>query len=534
MAWLGVTAPPGELRLYFLCIYFGIGASVWGYNIGVMSTVISNHGFDNATGHMPLFKKGYIISSYYIGTSISYLLLSHPLSDWLGRRHAALVGTIVVCVGALLQAISNGSTGLGTMIAGRIVSGLGVAIVSTSVPLYQAEVSPAKKRGHFVTVNHVGFIAGIATGLWVGYFIRFWRSRAGDFWGWRLSILLEIVPALIFGLGLPWIPETPRWLIEHGKKDKARLTLHWLREGNFDDEQINREFSAIIDDADEYHHSGLNWLSLFKEKALFARLWRATLLQFMAQLCGASGIKYYLPYLLRSLGLSMETSVMVTAVEMTVKILFTVLEMFIIDRFGRRNSLAAGCAIMAVSLLINAALPIVYGYGENTAASVVCIIFIFVYAMGFSIGFGPVTWVYNTEIFPTSVRARGLNFASVGGSFGATIVTMAWSYGLSFLGNYIYFMFAAINIVCIPVVYTFFPETKGRGLEEMDAIFGAVDKPRSDSDGKLKISFVQSLKANLKLDASVPLLRDDDSYRDPEDFVPGTSRDEDRDFSLVG
>ncbi|KAK2040758.1 general substrate transporter [Colletotrichum somersetense] len=495
MAWLSGIASPGELRLYLLCIYFGIGASVWGYNIGVMSTVISNQGFDDALGQMPLYKKGYIISSYYIGTSISYLILSHPLSDWLGRRYAALAGTIVVSLGAMLQSISNGTTGLGTMIAGRIVSGLGVAIVSTSVPLYQAEISPAKKRGHFVTVNHVGFIAGIATGLWIGYFIRFWTSRAGCFWGWRLSILLEIVPALIFGLGLPWIPETPRWLFEHGKKDAARLSLRWLREGNFDDEQINQEFSAIVADADEYHHSGSNWLSLFKEKALFARLWRATLLQFMAQLCGASGIKYYLPYLLQSLGLNMNISVMVTAIEMTVKIFFTVLEMFTIDRFGRRNCLAAGCAVMAVSLLVNAILPLAYGYGRNTAASVVCIIFIFVYAMGFSIGFGPVTWVYNTEIFPTSVRARGLNFASVGGSFGATIVAFLWSLGISFFGNYIYFLFAAINIVCIPVIYAFLPETKGRGLEEMDALFGAVDKSRIDADGKSRIAFAQSLNS---------------------------------------
>ncbi|KAK1976589.1 general substrate transporter [Colletotrichum cereale] len=516
MAWLNVIAPPGELRLYFLCIYFGIGASVWGYNIGVMSTVISNHGFDDATGHMTLAKKGIIISSYYIGTSISYLLLSHPLSDWLGRRHAALVGTIVVCLGAILQAISNGATGLGTMIAGRIVSGLGVAVVSTSVPLYQAEVSPAKKRGHFVTVNHVGFIAGIATGLWVGYFVRFWKSRTGYFWGWRLSILLEIVPALVFGLGLPWIPETPRWLIEHGKKDQARLILRWLREGSFDDEQIDHEFSAIINDVDEYHQSGLNWLSLFKEKALFARLWRATLLQFMAQLCGASGIKYYLPYLLKSLGLGMGTAVMVSAIEMTVKISFTVLEMFIIDRFGRRNCLAAGCSIMALSLLINAVLPLEYGFERNTAASVICIIFIFVYAMGFSIGFGPVTWVYNTEIFPTSVRARGLNFASVGGSFGATIVTIAWGYGLSLLENYIFFVFVAINIICIPVIYAFLPETKGRGLEEMDALFGAVEKPRTDAD-----------------DVSAPLLRDDAPYRDSEDLAPSTSRDEDRDLALI-
>ncbi|OHW92392.1 ascus development protein [Colletotrichum incanum] len=516
MAWLSVTAPPGELRLYVLCLYFGIGASVWGYNIGVMSTVLSNKGFGEAIGSPDMPSKGIIISVYYLGTSISYLLLSHPVSDWLGRRYAALSGTVVVCLGAILQGVSNGAIGFGTMVAGRVISGLGVAIVSTSVPLYQAEISPAQKRGHFVTVNHVGFIAGIATGLWVGFFMRFWTSSVGHFWGWRLSILLEIIPALMFGLGLPWIPETPRWLVEHSRKDQARLTLRWLREGSFDDEQIEHEFGAIIDNVNEYRQSGRNWLSLFKEKALFARLWRATLLQFMAQLCGASAIKYYLPYLLEGLGLSMRAAVMATAIEMTFKIFFTILEMFIIDRFGRRNCLAAGCAVMAFSLLINGVLPLEYGYGINKTASVVCIIFMFVYAMGFSIGFGPVAWVYNTEIFPTSVRARGLNFASVGGSLGATIVTMGWSYGLSFLDSYSYFIFMAINIICIPVIYAFLPETKGRELEDMDELFGAVDKPRTNSDA-----------------ASTHLLQDDAPYRDPEDSATGTTRDEDRNLSLI-
>ncbi|TQN64772.1 Sugar transporter STL1, partial [Colletotrichum shisoi] len=505
-----VSASPGELRLYFLCLYFGIGASVWGYNIGVMSSVLFNVGFDDATGHLSMGMKGIIISVYYIGTFFSYLLLSHPISDWLGRRYAALCGTVVVCLGAILQAASNGATGVGTMIAGRVISGLGVAIVSTSVPLYQAEISPAQKRGHFVTVNHVGFIAGIATGLWVGFLMRFWRSSAGYFWGWRLSILLEIVPALVFGLGLPWIPETPRWLVEHGRKDQARSTLRWLREGSFDDDQIEREFAGIAHDVNEYHLSGTNWLSLFREKALFARLWRATLLQFMAQICGASGIKYYLPFLLERLGLDMRVALMASAIEMTIKIFFTVLEMFIIDRFGRRNCLAAGCVVMSFSLLINGAVPLAYGHELSDAASVVCIVFIFVYAMGFSIGFGPAAWVYNTEIFPTAVRARGLNFASVGGSIGAGIVSMIWSYGMDVLGSNSYFVFMVINLICIPTIYTFLPETKGRELEDMDALFGAVDKPRTNGE-----------------DASAHLLREDAPYRDSEDSAPDTMRDED-------
>ncbi|KAJ0168544.1 putative polyol transporter 4 [Colletotrichum tanaceti] len=345
----------------------------------------------------------------------------------------------------------------------------------------------------------------------VGFFMRFWQSSVGYFWGWRLSILLEIVPALVFGLGLPWIPETPRWLVDHGRKDQARSTLRWLREGSFDDDQIEQEFAGIAHDVNEYHLSGTNWFSLFREKPLFARLWRATLLQFMAQICGASGIKYYLPFLLSRLGLDMSVALLASAIEMTIKIFFTVLEMFIIDRFGRRNCLAAGCVVMAFSLLINGALPLAYGHELGDAASAVCIVFIFVYAMGFSIGFGPAAWVYNTEIFPTAVRARGLNFASVGGSIGASIVSMIWGYGMDALGSNLYFVFMVINIICIPTFYTFLPETNGRELEDMDALFGAVDKPRTNDEG-----------------ASAHLLLNDTPYRDSEDSLPVTTSEEDR------
>ncbi|GJC90694.1 polyol transporter 5 [Colletotrichum liriopes] len=153
--------------------------------------------------------------------------------------------------------------------------------------------------------------------------------------------------------------------------------------------------------------------------------------------------------------------------------------------------------------------------------------------MGFSIGFGPVAWVYNTEIFPTSVRARGLNFASVGGSLGATIVTMGWGYGFSFLGSYSYFIFMVINIICIPVIYAFLPETKGRELEDMDELFGAVNKPRNDSDGEQGTPLAKKLVIDLNLAASAHLLQQDASYRDSEDSATGTTRDEERDLSLI-
>ncbi|KAF9880284.1 hypothetical protein CkaCkLH20_02238 [Colletotrichum karsti] len=378
-----------------------------------------------------------------------------------------------------------------------------------------SEISPAKRRGHFVTMNHVGFIAGMAIGLWVGYGMAFWKTEAGVYYGWRVTILLEIIPALVFGLGLPWIPETPRWLVENGQKDRARSTLRWLREGAYSEDHFEQEFGAIVKNIDEYHQSGRNWLSLFKEKALFSRLWRATLLQFMSQACGATAIKYYLPLLLESLGIFVRTALLIGAIEMTVKIGFTVLEMFIIDKFGRRNCLVFGCVVMAFSMLINGAVPL--AYHDNEAANIVCIVFIFIYAIGFSLGFGPAVWVYNTEIFPTSVRARGLNFASVGGSVASMIVTVVWPYGLAAIGSNIYFFFMIVNIVFIPLLFAFIPETKGRELEDMDALFGSVGR-QLPSDGE---------------DSSQHLLRDDTQDEDPEDTPPAYTRDGDRDLSLI-
>ncbi|PNH45437.1 hypothetical protein VD0004_g2462 [Verticillium dahliae] len=483
MANFKSPAAPAVRRLYFLCFFFGIGASVWGYHIGVLSSILVHPGWQEMLNHPRAGTKGIITGIYYLGTFISYIFVSHPLSDWLGRRYAALSGVGVLMLGTALQATSNGVSALVTMILGRMVSGVGVAIVSTSVPLYQTEVSPAKQRGHFVTMNHVGFIAGLATGLWVGYFMTYWTSASGHYYGWRLSICLELVPALTFAAGLPWIPESPRWLVENGHLERAKATLRWLREGMAPDAEVDAEFAAITRNVDAYYPTHTSWLALFREPALFARLWRAAALQFMATLCGATAMKYYLPTLLKALGLETRVALMAGAAEMTIKIGFTVLEMFLIDRFGRRMCLVAGCIVMAVAMLINGALPIAYPDNSSKVADVICIIFIFVYALGYSLGFGPASWVYNTEIFPTSVRARGLNFAASGGSVGSIIVSHVWPVGRTALGSKVYFIFMVVNVLCIPIILIFYPETKGIALEDMDALFGKVETAQGVDGG---------------------------------------------------
>ncbi|CAK7206179.1 hypothetical protein SEUCBS139899_008964 [Sporothrix eucalyptigena] len=484
-----------SIRLHSFCIFFALGSLVWGYNVGILSSVLVHPGFIAQLHNPNAAKKGVITAIYYLGTWLSYVFVSRAVSDHLGRRYAALIGTFVVCFGSALQTGATGGGAYAMVIAGRIIAGFGVAIVSTSVPLYQSEISPAKQRGRFVVMNHIGMVAGLAMGFWVGYGITFWDTPWGNYVGWRVSMAVQFVPAVMFMAGLPFLPETPRWLVEHDKLDRARASLFYLREGLYSEDQTQHEFDEICADVAEFRASGLNWTSLFREPSLRNRLWRAALLQFMAQMCGATAMKYYLPTLFKALGLGTRLSLLAGGIESTLKIGCTVLEMLIIDRVGRRITLTAGAAVMSVAMLINGALPIAYPHNVNRASDYTCIVFIFIYSLGYSMGFGPASWVYGSEIFPTSLRARGLNLSASGGAIGSIVVAQVWPVGVANLGSKIYFFFMAINVVCVPIIWFLYPETKNLPLEEMDALFGKVATTHHDG-GEDGLAGSSSLEPN--------------------------------------
>jgi len=323
------------------------------YQIGILSSVLVHPGFLIALHHPSSSHTGLITSIYYLGTWLSYIFLSQPASDYLGRRFAALAGTFVACIGAALQAGATGSGAYAMMMVGRIISGAGLAVVSTAVPLYQSEIAPARKRGKYVVMNHIGMVTGLAIAFWVGYGLSFWDSPHGKHIGWRFSISLQYIPAVIFMIGLPFLPETPRWLVEKSRVVEAQSKLRYLRAGAYSEAEIDAELAEIRDNVEVHQASGEIWASLFIQRHLFDRLWRAALLQFMAQMCGATAMKYYLPTLFTKLGLGHRLSLMASGIESTLKIGCTLVEMVAIDRFGRRITLIVGCAIMSFAMLVS-------------------------------------------------------------------------------------------------------------------------------------------------------------------------------------
>ncbi|KAL2265947.1 hypothetical protein VTJ83DRAFT_5299 [Remersonia thermophila] len=470
-------------RLHYFCLVLALGSFVWGYNIGILASVLVHPGFKATLNEPTARRSGLITAIYYLGAWVSYVFVAHPLADRLGRRKAAFAGMLVMCAGQALQAGAFGAHALAMVLAGRVVAGLGTAVVSTSVPLYQSEVAPARQRGRYVVLNHVGFVAGLASGFWFGYAMTFWDDERGLAIAWRFSLGASFIPAFLFLAALPFMRESPRWLVEHGYTDLALSTLRFYREGYCTPDEIEAELSDMERSVAVFRISGLTWVSLFSDRSLRARMWRAALLQFMAHMCGATAMKYYLPALFRALGFSHRVSLLAGGIESTLKTGCSVVEMLIIDKVGRRVTLIAGAVIMAFALMVNGALPLAYPDNVNRVADFTCVVFIFVYALGFSLGFGPSAWVYGSEIFPTAVRARGLSFAASCGALGSVIVAQVWPVGIHSLGSKIYFVFMVINLVAVPVIYLFYPETKGRPLEDMDKLFSG--SPGSSSDNLL-------------------------------------------------
>jgi hypothetical protein len=144
----------------------------------------------------------------------------------------------------------------------------------------------------------------------------------------------------------------PRWLVEHGKSEEALGTLQFYREGYYTSDEVHTELAEIERSVTTFRVSGLTWVSLVTDSSLFARMWRAALLQFMSQMCGATAMKYYLPALFRALGFDHRTSLLAGGIESTLKTGCTVLEMLIIDRVGRRLTLVLGAAVMAFALMV--------------------------------------------------------------------------------------------------------------------------------------------------------------------------------------
>ena len=346
----------------------------------------------------------------------------------------------------------------------------------------------------------------IARGISVltGTDIQFLGSSAA----WRIPLALQIVPALILAIGILFFPFSPRWLMAQGRDDEALVVLAKIRSASSID--VLDEFNDIKNEIDLEREQSIKSYSQFLRPPLRRRLVLGMSLQILQQMTGINSIMYYAPEVFKQAGLNgQRASLLATGINGFVLVLATIPAILFIDKLGRRIILISGAILMALSMLIIGGTMGVHGYTyhnettgavqvviPNRAASYVIIVFVYVFVASFSFSWGPTAWVYCTEIFPLSMRSKGTSLTTAAQWGANCIISFLVPVMLENLTYGTYLIFGSFCVAMGVITYLFYPETKGKSLEDMDLVFGrsvfAVKPWKSKKKAKVTVKFAYS------------------------------------------
>ncbi|KAI4727376.1 putative MFS monosaccharide transporter [Aureobasidium sp. EXF-10728] len=495
-----------------IAFFASLGGFVYGYNQGMFAQVLTMNSFIRATNGYAEgtgLAQGLLTSILELGAWVGTLINGY-LADAVGRRWCALIACVVFTVGVIVQACTVNKD---YVLAGRFVTGLGVGSLSMVVPLYNAELSPPEIRGSLVAVQQLAITFGIMISFWIGYGTNF-IGGTGDSQSdaaWLVPICIQILPALILGAGMMmFMPESPRHLMNKDREEEALTTLARLRNKSTEDMGVRVEYLEIKALRDfevetarkkypQYQDGSFksnfligfhDYASLITNPSLRRRTITACLTMTFQQWNGINAINYYAPFIFRGFGFDGNTlALLATGVVGVIEFLFTIPALLYVDKFGRKSILLAGAIGMATCHFIVAGLIGSYSddWPSHVAAGWVCIVFVWVFIANFAYSWGPVSWIVVSEVFPLSMRAKGV---SLGGSanwlnnFAVGISTSPFI-NTSQFGAFIFF--GCVTVVAALWVFFLLPETKGLTLEEMDELFGDAGFAEADLALKAKI-----------------------------------------------
>ncbi|TIA65696.1 general substrate transporter [Aureobasidium pullulans] len=405
--------------------------------------------------------QGISIACYNLGCFVG-ALMTIWIGDWLGRRKTIFLGSAIMVIGATLQ---TSAFSLGHLIAGRIITGVGNGMNTSTVPSWQSECSKSHRRGQMVMIEGALITGGVMMSYWIDFGFSFLEPSTVS---WRFPIALQILFALIILIFIMGLPESPRWLIMKGKEDEALNVLCALNDKDSEDPYIVSEFAAIKDSAMVMQQGGFRDLFTMDEDRNFHRVVLAYVNQCFQQISGINLITYYAANIYEnSIGLSGFLSRILAAANGTEYFAASWIAVFTIEKFGRRQLMLFGAAGQAASMAILAGATSRTSSGLGITAAV----FLFVFNTFFAIGWLGMTWLYPAEIVPLRIRAPANALATSANWIFNFMVVMITPVAFETIGYQTYIIFAVINAFIVPCVYFFYPETRLRSLEEMDEIF---------------------------------------------------------------
>ena len=504
-----------------VALIVALGGFLMGFDASVISGVVT---FIEPEFNLTKIQLGWSVASLTLTATLA-MMLSGPLSDRLGRRPVLRIAAILFAISAIASAVAPNFTAL---VAARMLGGLGVGAALIIAPMYIAEIAPAALRGRMVSFNQLNIVIGISVAFFTNYLILHlgqsdlaWAEmlRLGE-WNWRWMLGLETLPAVFYFVALFAVPESPRWLMMHGKDEDAREVLVKVGGAAQADADL-KAVRASLDTEANKEQAGIRELFQPAMKLVMTIGISVAILQ---QITGINSVFFYAPMIFEQSGIGTNASFMQAVLVGLVNLVFTVLAIMLIDRLGRRPLLGFGLTGIAVCMML-----LSYGFGSATysidseaAASLpqeidteslqavidktfgsdvafrqavvgavgadvyqshqseivsaaidmnatLILIGILGFVASFAMSIGPVMWVLFSELFPNRIRGLAISFVGLINSAVSFVVQLVFPWELQNVGNagtfFIYGLFAIVGLI---FVMRLLPETKGRSLEELE------------------------------------------------------------------
>ncbi|KEF51707.1 uncharacterized protein A1O9_12342 [Exophiala aquamarina CBS 119918] len=476
-------------RAFFLALSSGFGAMLFGMDSSIISGVVvlpafkSRFGLDGAANAAALANlQANIVSTLQAGCFAGAIIAGF-MADKIGRKWSLLVSGAVVMVGVLLQFNAWGH--LAALYVGRFVAGLGVGSCSVVTPLYTSENVPRAIRGLLTGTYQFFIVLGGMLAYWINYGASL--HLPGDS-SWVVPLAVQGIPAVLLLICMSFCNESPRWLAKQDRWEEAKAVLSKVRMLPASHEYVEAEFGEMVTQLENERAlmQGAGFMDLMREMWLIPgnrrRAITVVVLMICQQMTGTNAINNYAPLIFANLGISgHNTGLFATGIYGIVKcISCAIFLLFLADTLGRRRSLlwtaiGQGCCMLFIGLYIRISPPV---KGDPVPpVGYVALVCIFLFAAFFQFGWGPVCWIYSSEI-PT-LRLRALTVALAAATqwlfnfvVARSVPVMLVTVGANGYGTYMIFCSFAFTMFIF--VWFFIPETKGLSLEAMDALFGVV------------------------------------------------------------
>ncbi|KAI1868436.1 uncharacterized protein JN550_006352 [Neoarthrinium moseri] len=467
-------------RVTFKAVFLGIVVSIGGFMFGYVSGQISGfflmHDFAERFGQLNEATGKYEFSATRQGTITGLLpvgclvgaLVAGNIADSLGRRMAICVSALWACVGTVIE-ISSEHVWYQFAI-GRLVTGVSIGSLSVVVPMYQSESAPALIRGILVSTYQLF----ITLGIWTSNMVDFGTEAKLNSSSWRIPNGLGFLWALILGVGVLFLPESPRFAFTRGREEEARQTIAGLAGVDPHHRSVSDQLSQIRAKLDEEKASGKAKLTeIFTGPRMLYRTILGIILQMGQQLTGANFFFYYGTTVFAATGL--DNSYVTQIILGTVNVVCTFAGLYVVQKVGRRKALIAGAGWMMICFFIYA---FVGQYSldhedpsRTPAAGSVLIVFSCLAIAAFATTWGPIVWAAVAEMYPARYRAPCMALATASNWF--------WNFMISFFTRFITdaidywygLVFAGCCAALVLIVFFFMIETKDRSLEEIDTMY---------------------------------------------------------------